>query len=82
MVTDDFIHNSVRWQIQWKNRQWCHVSVKKHDILFRLHIVLETIRTSQVEGLILVGDLMEWVKLIAESIGGEHSVLIGHRCRP
>ena len=82
MVADDIIHQSIRWQIHWKNGQWRHVSVKEHDVLFRLNSILETIRTCQVEGLILVGDLMEWVELFVESISGVHGVLVGYGRRP
>jgi hypothetical protein len=82
MVGDDVIHQIIRWQIHRKNGQWRHVSVKEHNILFRLHSVLETISTSQVEDLILVGDLVEWVELFVESIGCVHRVLVGYGRRP
>jgi len=81
VVADDVVHLCMRWQVHWKYGHWCHVSVEENDILLRLNSVLETIRAGQVEDLILVGDLVEWVELSGESVSGVHSVLVGHsRC--
>lgn len=66
MIADDVVHESVGWQVHWKNGQWRHVSVKEHDSLFWLHSVLETICAGQVKVLVLVGDLVEWIELGAE----------------
>jgi hypothetical protein len=44
--------------------------------LFRLHTILETIRSSQVEDLILVGDLVESAEVRSKAVSSVDSVFV------
>lgn len=67
VVAQDVVHFS--WQVHWKQRERCHVGVEEHHVLVELNAVLEAIGSSQVESLILEGELMEWLELLSESVG-------------
>jgi len=80
VIAEDFVH--WRWQVHGKKGKRSHGSIEEQNVFVKLYVVLKALASGQVEGFVLVDELMEGFEALGKFVRFEKLINDGFGGRP